>query len=98
MNKTSAVILRDGKAEKAEEQGKMTSAASVLALSRGERYSRNAQRAVERPKLEFDCGERDLGVITIETMNKNNEIEEVSEGPIKIEKKTRKPKTKSGAV
>lgn len=64
----------------------------------GERYSRNAQRAVERPKLEFDCGERDLGVITIETMNKNNEIEEVSEGPIKIEKKPRKPKTKSGAV
>lgn len=64
----------------------------------GERYSRNAQRAVKRPKLEFDCGERDLGVITIETMNKNNEIEEVSEGPIKIEKKTRKPKTKSGAV
>lgn len=39
-----------------------------------------------------------MGVITIETMNKNNEIEEVSEGPIKIEKKTRKPKTKSGAV
>lgn len=34
MNKTSAVILRDGKAEKAEEQGKMTSAASVLASSR----------------------------------------------------------------
>lgn len=34
MNKTSAVILRDGKAEKAEEQGKMDSAASVLALSR----------------------------------------------------------------
>lgn len=73
MTEKLAVILRDGKAERAEEQGKTNSSASVLVVSGGERHSRNAQRAVKRSKLQLSCGERDLGVITKETMNKNNE-------------------------
>lgn len=44
--------------------------------------SGNAQRAVKRSKVEFNTGERDLKVIIIETVNKSNDMDEISEGPI----------------
>lgn len=34
----------------------------------------------------------------MKTGNKSNEVDEVSEGPIQIEKNTKKPTTKSGVM